>query len=183
MIALTREHTNTIRAVVLKTIGGRAPSDLVADLVQDTALQLLEESGSRSLKEYDPDRGMSLSTFIGMVAKSVTLDHLRRNNRMVKRERPLDDTEDGDGLQAEAIAHEHGEDALSMLIRREQRERLTAVLDVLSSEDRMLLEALLTGDEYTVKQLADKMGITDGALRVRKYRMAERVRRALQSQG
>ncbi|MHC4414668.1 MAG: RNA polymerase sigma factor [Planctomycetota bacterium] len=68
-----------ILAAVRRTIGGRAGEaggGDVDDSVQEVYVRLLKDE-YRLLKTYDPGRA-SLSTWLSLVARSVTIDHLRR---------------------------------------------------------------------------------------------------------
>lgn len=182
MVELNREHMKLIRAVICKTAGTRLPSDVIDDLASEATIALLEPNGSRSLSSYDAARGMSLTTFIGMVAQSVAMDKFRQRVRKDSRTSSLDVPPEEGGANALAALTDHAEDALSMLIRREQRERLQRAVETLSKSDRELLEATLTGDEAFTEKLAAR-GVSGVALRVRKCRLAERLRSAIQSQG
>ncbi len=77
--------SGVIVAAVRRTLHGRgARRDVdVDDAVQEVFVRLVRNE-FRLLRSYDPDRA-ALSTWLTIVARSVTIDHLRRRRRMAAR--------------------------------------------------------------------------------------------------
>lgn len=65
-------------------------------------------------------------------------------------------------------------DPLSLLVSAERRRAVRAALAALESGDRQILESFY-GDETPATELAARLGIESGALRVRKHRALKRL--------
>jgi|SRR6185312_628217 len=76
--------TPVIQARVARTLarrsllaGGRSVREEVKDLTQDVLLKLFARDG-RVLRSWQPERGLSLANFVGLVAEREALSFLRR---------------------------------------------------------------------------------------------------------
>ncbi|MCA9291940.1 MAG: sigma-70 family RNA polymerase sigma factor [Phycisphaerales bacterium] len=78
-----RDHRRIILAAVSRTLQrhGRAAAADVDDATQDVFVRLMRDD-SRLLRTFDPDRA-SMSTWLTLVARSVTLDRLRARKNVV----------------------------------------------------------------------------------------------------
>lgn len=163
------------QGLIFKTVYGVVGTSVdradVEDIVQDVNLHLM----TKIPEQYDAARG-ELSTFIHTVARNLTIDYLR--GRPWVRCSSLDEqsTSNEDGTEYfDHVAVDPGMDALTMLIRHEQEQRLTAAIKELEPEDRLFLKLVLS-DDFDTESYAEKRGITAVAVRVRKSRIADKIR-------
>ncbi|MEM9056792.1 MAG: hypothetical protein AAGD86_04905 [Pseudomonadota bacterium] len=126
--ALVDRLTPVIQArVARRLLGGSAHRDLrqdVKDLTQDIFLHLLENNG-RVLAAWEPERGMSLDNYVGLIAERRTVSHLRSGRSNPWRESgSLDDVDEpkagGEDLSAVMMT----QDMLQTLLER-MREALS----------------------------------------------------------
>lgn len=79
--AFVDEHARLIYAAVRRTggpqPGGVSGGDQFDDIVQDVFVRLVKND-YRLLRSFDPQRA-ALSTFLTLIARSVTIDHLRKH--------------------------------------------------------------------------------------------------------
>lgn len=123
------------------------------DAVQEAEIKLL-----RALREQNFDDSIGLDAFAWRVTRNVCVDQLRR--RKVRSTRPLDEV-------AEPLAP-HGASPAVAVERGERGIQVARLLAVLPQEGRELLWALEQGQTYS--ELASRMGVSPGALRVRVHR-------------
>ncbi|MEM8934270.1 MAG: hypothetical protein AAGE94_23965, partial [Acidobacteriota bacterium] len=82
-----------VTRVLLRVVGrtpGREVRQEIEDLTQDIFLTLFAD-GARVLGDWQPDRGLSLANFVGMVAERQTLTILRIDKRSPWKEDPTVD--------------------------------------------------------------------------------------------
>lgn len=163
------------QGLIFKTVYGVVGASVdradVEDIVQDVNLHLM----TKIPEQYDPSRG-ELSTFIHTITRNLTIDYLR--GRPWVRCTSLDEysTNGDDGTEyQEQLAVDPGLDALSALIKYEQEQRLAAAIKELEPEDRLFLKLVLS-DDFDTESYAAKRGITAVAVRVRKSRIADKLR-------
>ncbi|MDP2652263.1 MAG: sigma-70 family RNA polymerase sigma factor [bacterium] len=151
-----------ICAKALLPFGRRQDID---DCVQATYLRLAEGA----LDKYDPSKGASLSTWIGMVAYQTTMDFLRgsKHRRTVA----------GDD-QAAAVADtsDTPEQALALAV---DSERLRRAMAGLTEYEQALLGWILNGERD--KDIADMLGISRIEVGNAKHRAMGKLRRAMVS--
>ena len=110
-----------------------------------------------------------MAGFVFQTAKHVCMHAHRAAGREARAMRKLDDPSDSQALPL---------DALARLVSEERRARVRAALETLSPDDRDLLRALYF-EQIDAVDLAARLGLTAGALRVRKHRAVERLAAAL----
>lgn len=160
---------------VYSVVGSTIDRADVEDIVQDVNLHLM----TKALGAHDPTRG-ELSTFIHTVARNLTIDYLR--SRPWVREQSLDNTDEhGDPIGIDLATHgatNEDVDALAVLIKHEQEQRLAAAIKELEPEDRLFLRVVLS-DDFDAESYAAKREITPVAVRVRKSRIADKLRQLI----
>lgn len=145
----------------MRRLGSRADAE---DMAQD-ALQ-------RVTKALDEDRlrdPNALPAFVYQTALHICQQSLRKRYR----ERRALEGYARSSLDESGVAH-----ALTDLIDEERRRVVRLALQSLGSDDRELLEQLYTRDADP-DELAERLGISSGALRVRKHRALQRLSAAL----
>lgn len=154
--SLVRQFRERLRLFALRRLNDRAAAE---DVAQETLRRVLE--ASRAGRIENPS---ALPAFVFQTAQNVCLQHFRSRKR--------------EGL---ALLRLSGEDPsqpetnpLTSLIGDERREAVRQALAQLSSEDRELLR-MVYYEETETSTLATRLGVTPGALRVRKHRVLTRM--------
>jgi RNA polymerase sigma-70 factor (ECF subfamily) len=148
--------------------GGRFTRQEVADLTQEVFLLLWDDDG-RVLRSWDPSRGASLSTFVGLVAERAVASRLRSGRRSAWKEDP---TLEGD-LELRAGGGDHPEHRIA------DRHFLERLLDRLRGElspRGLLLFQALYCDQRTPEDVAAEHGMTPDAVYVWRSRMRKVLR-------
>ena len=156
----------------------------VEDLVQEINLRLL----SGALAQYDAARG-TIEAFITVMAKTMAIDAWRRSQRRpIAASIEMEASERGgwDDSAGELRSHylqandlqDHSEDALAMLMREEQVNRLDNLIKQLDPDDQHFI-LVSCQDNFDSKQYAERLGVTEVALRVRKFRLGQKLRQML----
>lgn len=180
---MIENYQNIIRSVVIRMAGATSCVADLEDVIQSVNLRLLETG----LANFDPARG-TIEAYIAVMARSMTIDSWRRRKRLpVAASDEMDARENGgydEGdnfrssyLNAENIT-DHSEDVLSMLLREEQRGKMEAAIKKLTPDDQHFL-LISMQPNYDNRAYAERLGLTEVALRVRKFRLAERLKAIL----
>jgi RNA polymerase sigma-70 factor (ECF subfamily) len=160
----------TCVARTLRRYGAWAMADL-HDLVNDAWVALLRDD-LRKLRQYDARRGYRLTSFIGLVATNITIDHLR----MPRAEHaPLD----GSLEELLATRSEPPPDALE---QRQEVARARAAVGLLSRADRALF-ACCVDEEQPPEVIARDWGVSVNTIYSRKSKLRQRLLELLRSKG
>ena len=151
--------TPIVFTVVRRTLV-QAASDLVADLVQDVFLRLCKD-GFRLLHTYDADRA-SLSTWLALVARSTTIDYLRRRRPELV---PLDE------MVVEPAAPE-----------QPIRQSLPLPADLLTDRQLTVMK-LLYDKDLDVSEVASLLSISEQTVRSTRHKAVTRLRQRLKEDG
>jgi len=91
---LTPVVQSRIARCLLRSSAGRRrnPRQALADLAQDTFRQLFQDGG-KVLLRWDPERGLSLENYVGLVARRHALSVLRSQRRNPWSDEPVEDVE------------------------------------------------------------------------------------------
>ena len=132
------------------------------DILQAVYLRLINNE-FKLLRSFDPGRA-SLSTWLSLITRSITIDVLRR------RRLPNLPLQESDAVTArdEAAGSSRLEDA--------------APLNTLTSRQRLVL-TLLFEDNRTVPEAAQFLGVGEQTIRSTKHKALERLRKAMRPQG
>ncbi len=136
----------------LRRYGVASDAGDVEDLAQDVFVRLVKD-GFRLLRSYDPSRA-SLSTWLTLVARSVTIDHLRR------RKLPTVPLGGAEPTQAPA----------------EPAEALEVPAGLLSPRQQLVL-TLLFDDDLSVEEAARALGVEPQTIRSTKHKAIVKLRR------
>lgn len=152
---LVRQFRERLRLFALRRLRDAAAAE---DVAQETLRRVLE--ACRAGRLQDPS---ALSSFVFQTAQHICLQQFRTHGREGRALRRLT------GEDPPETAH-----PLAALIGDERRAAVRQALAQLSGEDRELLRQLYyEGTDTAV--LAQRMGLTTGALRVRKHRVLGRL--------
>lgn len=158
---LVERFRDRVRVFATRRFGEVAAAE---DVAQETLRRVLEAVRAGRIREPD-----SLASFVFQTARHVCLHRarsLRRRRRALERLRRRQSTGD----------------ALGRLVIRERRATVVRALGRLEDGDRDLLRMLFY-EELTTAEAARRLGISRGALRVRKHRALKRLAAALQEEG
>jgi RNA polymerase sigma-70 factor (ECF subfamily) len=153
---------------------GRSIRQEVEDLTQEVFLALFDND-AKTLRAWDPDKGLSLKNFVGLVADRQAVSILRTGKRSPWTEEPTLDEEldlKSSGERAEPPGPEH-------LVA--SREALATTLERLAEQTSPLgqtLFGLLFVEELTVPEITRRMRMTPEAVyawRSRLSRLAHRI--------
>jgi RNA polymerase sigma-70 factor (ECF subfamily) len=145
---------------------GRNARQEVEDMVQEVFAGLWASSG-KLLRQWSPERGRSLDSWVRLVARSRALDLLRSRRRT-----PWgDDTSAGD----EIAEHADGRRASEAMIARDLLARLEAHLrEHLTDRDWMLFLSVVV-ERTPIKQVAAETGMSPDAIYQWRSRFCRRV--------
>ena len=153
---LATRFWDRIRVFALRRLRDAAGAE---DVAQEVIRRVLEALRANKVRNQ-----AALPGFVFQTAQNVILQHHRGAGREV---RALQRMHSGAEASVEA-------DALTLLISEERRRAVRVALDRLDHEDRELLE-LLYQQQVDPAQLVRQLGVTPGALRVRKHRALQRL--------
>jgi RNA polymerase sigma-70 factor (ECF subfamily) len=153
---LARQFRERLRLFALRRLRDAAAAE---DVAQETLRRVLEACRAGRL-----ENPAALPAFVFQTAQHICLQHFRSSSRegraMVR-------------LSGEGPA-QHETDPLTTLIGDERRWTVRKALALLSLEDRELLR-LVYYEDIDSGVLAKRLGLTPGALRVRKHRVLARL--------
>lgn len=157
-----------IAAVLWQRTHRRDVGQEVADMTQDVLLSLFE-SGGRALRAWNPERGLSLERFVGLLAHHQVISILRRGRTSPWREEPTD----GDDLERISVGVITPEAIVG------SRERLSRLLDDLrenlSPRGLELFQRLIVDGE-DIEEVIATTGLTRDALYQWKSRILRLIR-------
>jgi RNA polymerase sigma-70 factor (ECF subfamily) len=163
-------HSRVAR-VLLRQLGRQTHEQIrqeVEDITQDVFLALFEHDG-RILRSWDPERGASLTTFVGLVAERRTISRLRRRTTNPWVEEATSDEELEQHLESE-------KDLESTVATRQLMERLASELEQELSPKGSLLFSLLLVEQRPVAEVCELMEMRPDAVYAWRSRLARRVR-------
>lgn len=140
----------------------------VLDLTQDVFVLLFDRDG-RVLRGWDPNKGLSLSNFVGLVAEREAGAMLRSGRRSGWAEQ----LSDGQTLEPTSPSTSHPESQASA--RQQLRVLLDTLRERLSPRAFAMFEALYV-DQRTIEDVAEQFATTPNAL----YTFRSRLRRDLE---
>lgn len=137
------------------------------EIFADFCVRLLQNDASK-LEAFDPDRGCSLSSWLGMVAIQTARDHLRRRRRDSQRDHVT---------EIETI-QSHGPDPFDQCLR-DQRIRLAReLIENLSERDREFIGRMCS-EQFDAEQVAAQMGISVATVYTKKHKLVSRLTRMM----
>jgi RNA polymerase sigma-70 factor, ECF subfamily len=137
--------------------------DDVREIYGIFCLRLLEGNRAK-LRAFDPERGYSLASWLGMIATQTTFDYLRRQKRALARELPLET----DAFGA------NDPDPYEVYWQRQRRAVAQSLLELVTDRDRELL-ALLCADQGDTDQIAQRLGISPKTVYTKKHKLMRRL--------
>ena len=158
---LTARFWDRIRLFAARRVSDAAMAE---DIAQETMRRVIEALRSGRVQNAE-----AIAGFVFQTAKHVCMHAHRSAGREARAMRRLHDPSDPEGAHPDALTH---------LVSEERCARVRAALRTLSPDDRDLLRALYF-DQLDTTDLAARLGLSPGALRVRKHRAVQRLAAAL----
>jgi RNA polymerase sigma-70 factor (ECF subfamily) len=163
-------HARAARMLVRRRGGsGRDVRQDVEDVAQEVFSALFEDGG-RILRLWDPSRGLSLASYVGLIAEREVASILRSGKRSPWKETATD----LDDLDRELG---HVADAEPRIASREQLARLMDRLQEALSPRGLELFHRLIVEEEAVENVCKTTGMTSDAVYAWKSRLAKTVRK------
>jgi RNA polymerase sigma-70 factor (ECF subfamily) len=163
--ALVVRYSGLILTAVRRALHGAGDAE-VDDIVQEVFLRLLKDD-RRTLRSYNPALA-SLSTWLTLVARSVTIDRLRRRGHQAL---ALDDAD----LPAPAAPPAHSEPP-------DPSTAGSIPLHILTARQRLVL-SMLFDRELSVEEAARVLGVNEQTVRSTKHKALTRLREHLAAAG
>ena len=176
--AAWNEMLRRYRALIFRCIN-KATSRVGAMLCQDDqdeifcefCLNILRDD-MRKLRAYDPERGVKLSTWLGLLAINTAYDHLRKRSRF-----PLL----APGADPAPERPSDSPSPLEMLLAAERRDALRELATNLSDRDRDFVY-LYYEQGMDVERIASRMDISIKTVYTKKHKIGARLVRLAQQQ-
>lgn len=149
---------------------GMLSADDEQEIFSSFCIRLLQNDRSK-LEAFDPARGCSLGTWLGMVALQTSYDFLRKR----RRESGRDHQTAPDALSAV------GPDPFDRCLEQERLRLARRLLGRLSERDREFLDHLCS-DRFEPEELARRMGISVSTVYTKKHKLIGRLSRWVDEQ-
>ncbi len=167
---LTPTIQSAVAEVLMRWKNHRNVELEVEDMVQEVLFHLFE-GGGKVLRLWDPSKGSSLKSFIGLVAKRQAISILRTGKRCPFKEDPTDD-DDLDGIDMEA-------DPESIVVSKDTLERLLdRMIEELSPKGWHLFDLLFLR-ELSVEKVMERESMTRPTVDQWRCRLRKLARRLL----
>jgi RNA polymerase sigma-70 factor (ECF subfamily) len=147
------------------------PQEDLEDLANTVCLQLVRDD-YKKLRQYDPERGYKISSWLGLIATNVALDALRRRGPSTY---SLDDE---DGPITEQPADVPAPDEVSM--QNEQIQLLNSAIARLSPMEQQFLRYYYQ-DGLEPEEIAAQMGISVNTVYSRKNKVRNNLLRIIRA--
>jgi RNA polymerase sigma-70 factor (ECF subfamily) len=177
---LLDRHRGRLRRMIAAHLDRRLaarvdPSDVAQEALADAA---------RRLPEYLRDRPLPFQGWLRQFAwdrlAKLHRRHIRSGKRSVTREEPAEMAlPDESALRLAGRLVADGANPVGDLIREEMRGRLRAALARLAPRDREIL-VMRNLEELSVAEIAEALGLSEGAVKVRHLRALRRLRALLE---
>lgn len=149
-----------------------------------------EKQEIRKTKDYFDCIAPSTIKFMNNYYMEVSQEFYKEYYRDRRRERYLDELEamnvisfhslDTEEFCGEEILIDHSEDVAEQVAHKMMIEKLTAVLPLLTDDERELIQAIYF-DEMTEREYAEKTGVYRNAVHKRKVRILEKLKKLLEN--
>ncbi len=174
---LVRHRKRLVKMVAVRLDRGVAarldPSDVVQEALVEAAQQLDEFLRSRPLPYYAWLRQFAWERLV-----KLHRHHIRSKKRSVTREEPWSMPLPDNSVLCLARLAAGGASPSQALIRNELRQRLRAALEGLAPHDREIL-VMRNLEQLPIAEIAEILGLTEGAVKVRHLRALRRLRSIL----
>src|SRR4051812_21705837 len=172
------EVQGLIHAVVTNVAGHALSKADLHDLVQETNLRVLTHT-------FDATRG-SLHGWVSSIARNLAIDAIRRVYRQaIPDSDSLNTAEHNDHEQNVSLSigsidltDPNAADVIEIITREQRLAKVQEVLDALHPDDLHFI-LISIKEDFDYESYAQKLGVTAVSLRVRKFRLGEKLRQMI----
>lgn len=162
---------------VLKIKGFLLTEENIADLFQEVLFSLVKDNFKR-LRSFKGKNGCSLASWLRQVVINSTIDYIRKSRVIMD---SLDE-ENNDELSLKDILKDDSILAPDLLIQEEKLAQLKGCIEELGIDDKYFLE-LHINRGLGFEELKRLLGISRGAIDMRKSRIISRLKECFKSKG
>ena len=150
------------------------------DLISIGTIGLIKAVGS-----FKPDKNIKLATFASRCIENEILMHLRKTSRLrseVSLDEPLNVDWDGNELLLSDILGSEPDTVNRGIEAEDEKSLLLRTVDALADRDKLIMRmrfGLGGGKEYTQKEVADMLGISQSYISRLEKRIIERLKREM----
>ena len=180
MQQLLDRHRNRLKRMIAVRMDPKLnarvdPSDVVQEVLAEAARKLPRYAASTPLPFYPWLRKVAWDCLIDLHQR-----HVRAQKRSVAREHsPCLDLPDESAMHLAGQLVASGTTPSGRVVREELRARVRSALDQMDPADREIL-VMRHLEQLQVREIAALLGISEGAVKMRRLRAAERLRELLQ---
>lgn len=170
---------HNLRLVVYIAKKFEGPSANVEDLISIGTIGLM-----KAIKTFCPERNIKVATYASRCIENEILMYLRKMNNVkteISIDEPLSVDWDGNELLLSDILGSDGDEINHDLEMEDERQLLLKMIDTLNAREKVIMQMRfgLNGfEEYTQKQVADRMGISQSYI----SRLEKRIIRHLKTE-
>jgi RNA polymerase sigma factor (sigma-70 family) len=162
---------------VLKIKGFLLTEENIADLFQEVLFSLVKDNFKR-LSSFKGKNGCSLASWLRQVVINSTIDYIRKSRAVMD---SLDE-ENNDELSLKDILKDDSILVSESLIQEEKLAQLKGCIEGLDNDDKYFLE-LHINRGLELEELKRLLGISRGAIDMRKSRIISRLKECFKSKG
>lgn len=173
--ALVDELSPVIQARVARTLlrragaaRGRDVRQEIEDLTQEVFVALFRDD-AKLLRAWDPERGMGIKGFVGLIAEQQVAQVLRSRRRSPWTEDPTDATD------LASAPEPRSDDAETRLVKRQLIERALDEVRGQMSPRGLQIFRLLVVEQQTVEQVSERMDMRPDAVYAWRSRLKKRL--------
>ena len=161
---------------VFKVKGFPSARENIDDLFQEIFLSLTQDNFKR-LKTFKGKNGCSLASWLRQVTINRTIDYIRRLKPAISI-----DAENDDGLSLKDMLVDGSAPAFDSVARAETMVNLADCIEKLAQDDKYFLE-LHINQQLNLEELKSHLGVSRGAVDMRKSRILERLKECFKGKG
>ncbi len=177
-MSLLIEHNLRLVVFIAKKFEGSGVG--IEDLISIGTIGLM-----KATKTFCPDKNIKLATYASRCIENEILMHLRKihgQNREISFDEPLSSDFDGNELLLSDILGSEPDSVCREIEENEERQIVRASVAHLCERERTIIElryGLRGGREYTQKEVADLLGISQSYISRLEKRIVKRLRREM----
>ncbi|MDD5165788.1 MAG: sigma-70 family RNA polymerase sigma factor [Candidatus Omnitrophica bacterium] len=161
---------------VFKVKGFASARENIDDLFQEIFLSLTQDNFKR-LKTFKGKNGCSLASWLRQVTINRTIDYIRRLKPAISI-----DAENDDGLSLKDMLVDGSAPAFDSVAQAETMINLADCIEKLAQDDKYFLE-LHINQQLNLEELKSHLGVSRGAVDMRKSRILERLKECFKGKG
>jgi len=161
---------------VLRIKGYAFTQQIIQDLFQEIFL-LLTKDNFKKLKTFEGRNNCSLASWLRQVTVNFTIDYIRKTKKLISI-----NEKDEKGFSLEDILSDNSEPLLDKISMQENLGQLKDCVAGLSIDEKYFLELYLN-QGLSLEKLREQIGVSRGAIDMRKARIIEKLRKCFKAHG